>query len=43
MTIKRWCESGKLPATAKPYGTKTTWFVSLQVVEMLPALEASAV
>ncbi len=43
MTIKRWCESGKLPAIAKPYGNKTTWLISPQAVEMIATLEASAV
>ncbi len=35
MTVKRWCESGKLPALAKPYGTKTTYLISPQALEML--------
>lgn len=25
ITVTRWCESGKLPAIAKPYGKKTTY------------------
>ncbi|WP_303674835.1 tyrosine-type recombinase/integrase [Vampirovibrio chlorellavorus] len=35
MTIARWCETGKLPATPKPYGKKTTWLISSKILEML--------
>jgi excisionase family DNA binding protein len=39
-TVTRWCESGKLPAIAQPYGQKWTYLISLQTVEMLLALES---
>ncbi len=35
VTVTRWCESGKLPAIAKPYGKKTTYQISPQAVELL--------
>ncbi len=35
MTVTRWCESGKLPATAKPYGKKISWFISPLALDML--------
>ncbi|WP_373531798.1 tyrosine-type recombinase/integrase [Vampirovibrio sp.] len=34
-TVRRWCESGKLPAMAKPYGKKISWFISPLALEML--------
>ncbi len=40
MTVTRWCESGKLPAIAKPYGKKTTYLVSIQAVELFKAKQA---
>ena len=41
MTVTRWCESGKLPAIAKPYGKKVTWLISPQAVELLVMQEAA--
>jgi len=35
MTITRWCESGKLPAMAKPYGKTQTYLISPQALTML--------
>jgi len=34
-TVRRWCESGKLPAIAKPFGRKITYEISPQAVQML--------
>jgi integrase/recombinase XerD len=31
-TVKRWCESGKLPAFPKAYGAKTTFLIALSTV-----------
>jgi excisionase family DNA binding protein len=35
MTIIRWCESGRLPASSKPYGDKITFLITPQAVELL--------
>lgn len=40
ITIARWCESGKLPATSKPYGKKVTWLISPQALELIARVEA---
>ena len=34
-TVTRWCESGKLPAVAKPYGKTITYLISPTALEML--------
>jgi site-specific recombinase XerD len=41
-TILRWCESGKLVATPKAYGKKTTYLVSPAAVELLMLEEEKA-
>ena len=35
VTVTRWCESGKLPAMARPFGQKTTYKIPLKAVELL--------
>ncbi len=35
MTVTRWCESGKLPALAKPYGKKVSYQISPQAIDFL--------
>ena|GEM_PF-751812 len=40
-TVTRWCESGKLPAKSKLYGTKSTFLIYPQAVELLLVKEES--
>ncbi len=35
ISVTRWCESGKLPAIAKPYGRKVTYQISPQAIEFV--------
>ncbi len=35
VTVNRWCQSGKIPATPRPYGSKITYLISPQVVGLL--------
>jgi integrase/recombinase XerD len=34
-TLIRWCKTGKVPASSKAYGGKTTFLISLPVLEMI--------
>lgn len=37
-TVTGWCKSGKLAATAKPYGKKITYLISPQALELIASI-----
>jgi len=37
-TITRWCETGKLPATLKPFGVKTTYLINPLILKSIESL-----
>lgn len=41
VTVTRWCESGKLPATPRAYGKRVTWQISPQAIELFVTAEAT--